>query len=252
MRASELGGRTRRRHPDAGMRPTVLFTLACLLTALWIAFSVWASGPWRDDLDAALGPGDGVGDPDPAGLHPRPGDRLPGRHADAHARTGRRPRARRPARGHRARGRRSRSHRRLEREEGDRADARGVAATDYAGTARPGAGGQQLDRPDGRAVAAARPPGWGSTTAGCFEPAPGKFHALNTALATVTTPIVVTVDADTFLHPAGARPTWSPGHGRAPGPARLRLRRRADRARTRRTTSSPGCSSGTTGSASTA
>ena len=33
-----------------------------------------------------------------------------------------------------------------------------------------------------------------------FEPEPGKHAALNTALETVTTPIVVTVDADTFLH----------------------------------------------------
>ena len=34
-----------------------------------------------------------------------------------------------------------------------------------------------------------------------FEPVAGKHHALNTALADVTTPIVVTVDADTLLHP---------------------------------------------------
>jgi biofilm PGA synthesis N-glycosyltransferase PgaC len=34
-----------------------------------------------------------------------------------------------------------------------------------------------------------------------FEPVAGKHHALNTALVDVTTPIVVTVDADTLLHP---------------------------------------------------
>ena len=34
-----------------------------------------------------------------------------------------------------------------------------------------------------------------------FEPEPGKHHALNAVLATVTTPLVVTVDADTLLHP---------------------------------------------------
>lgn len=34
-----------------------------------------------------------------------------------------------------------------------------------------------------------------------FEPEAGKFHALNAALETVTTPIVVTLDADTYLHP---------------------------------------------------
>ena len=32
-----------------------------------------------------------------------------------------------------------------------------------------------------------------------FEKEPGKFHVLNTALPTVTAPVVVTVDADTFL-----------------------------------------------------
>ena len=32
-----------------------------------------------------------------------------------------------------------------------------------------------------------------------FEPEAGKYHALNTALETVTTPLVVTVDADTLL-----------------------------------------------------
>ncbi len=34
-----------------------------------------------------------------------------------------------------------------------------------------------------------------------FETKQGKHHALNTALASVTTPLVVTVDADTHLHP---------------------------------------------------
>ena len=34
-----------------------------------------------------------------------------------------------------------------------------------------------------------------------FEPVAGKHHALNTALIDVTTPIVVTVDADTMPHP---------------------------------------------------
>ncbi len=34
-----------------------------------------------------------------------------------------------------------------------------------------------------------------------FEKEVGKFKALNAALATVTTPLVVSVDADTYLHP---------------------------------------------------
>ena len=33
-----------------------------------------------------------------------------------------------------------------------------------------------------------------------FEAKPGKHQALNAVLPTVTTPIVVTVDADTYLH----------------------------------------------------
>jgi poly-beta-1,6-N-acetyl-D-glucosamine synthase len=34
----------------------VRFTIASLLTIAWVAFSVWASAPWRDDLEAAIGP----------------------------------------------------------------------------------------------------------------------------------------------------------------------------------------------------
>jgi len=33
-----------------------------------------------------------------------------------------------------------------------------------------------------------------------FEPEPGKFHALNRVLETIETPLVVTVDADTYLY----------------------------------------------------
>jgi biofilm PGA synthesis N-glycosyltransferase PgaC len=41
----------------------------------------------------------------------------------------------------------------------------------------------------------------GMTYRRVFEANAGKHHALNTALATVSTPLVVTVDADTLLHP---------------------------------------------------
>jgi poly-beta-1,6-N-acetyl-D-glucosamine synthase len=37
------------------------------------------------------------------------------------------------------------------------------------------------------------------------EPTPGKAHALNRALESVTTPYVITVDADTLLHPEALR-----------------------------------------------
>jgi poly-beta-1,6-N-acetyl-D-glucosamine synthase len=51
-----LGGRTRREAPASGLRPTVRFAAAFALTLAWVAFSVWVSGPWRDDLEAAIGP----------------------------------------------------------------------------------------------------------------------------------------------------------------------------------------------------
>jgi poly-beta-1,6-N-acetyl-D-glucosamine synthase len=37
------------------------------------------------------------------------------------------------------------------------------------------------------------------------EDTPGKFHALNLGLASVTTPYVITLDADTLLHPSSIR-----------------------------------------------
>ena len=53
----QLGGRfTRRRRPAAGLRPTLVFAIAALLTAAWVGFAVWVSAPWRDQLEQALGP----------------------------------------------------------------------------------------------------------------------------------------------------------------------------------------------------
>jgi hypothetical protein len=52
----QLGGLTRRRRPAAGRRPTVIFAAAVLLTALYVAFAVWASQPWRRQLEDELGP----------------------------------------------------------------------------------------------------------------------------------------------------------------------------------------------------
>ena len=51
-----LGGFTRRRSPRRGLRPGVRFAIAAVLTAGWVAFAVWASGPWRDQLADAIGP----------------------------------------------------------------------------------------------------------------------------------------------------------------------------------------------------
>ena len=51
-----VGGFVRRDAPASGLRPTVRFTLALVLTLAWVAFCVWVSEPWRGDLEAALGP----------------------------------------------------------------------------------------------------------------------------------------------------------------------------------------------------
>src|SRR6478736_1642662 len=52
----KLGGLTRRKAPASGLRPTVRFAIAFTLTLAWAAFSVWASGPWRGELENAIGP----------------------------------------------------------------------------------------------------------------------------------------------------------------------------------------------------
>src|SRR5215211_4754081 len=64
------------------------------------------------------------------------------------------------------------------------------------------------------------------------EPRPGKSHALNTGLAAVETELVITLDADTLLHPQAIRqvvarllsaPTRCAGHRRlGPGPQQPR------------------------------
>ena len=51
-----MGGRTRRNAPNVGLRPTVRFAIAFAVTLAWVAFSVWVSEPWRGELEAAIGP----------------------------------------------------------------------------------------------------------------------------------------------------------------------------------------------------
>jgi biofilm PGA synthesis N-glycosyltransferase PgaC len=50
------GGLTRRRPPEVGLRPTLRFALAAALTGAWVAFAVVVSAPWRGELEDALGP----------------------------------------------------------------------------------------------------------------------------------------------------------------------------------------------------
>jgi hypothetical protein len=52
----QLDGMTRRKAPASGLRPTVRFAVASALTFAWVGFSGWVSDPWRDELEAAVGP----------------------------------------------------------------------------------------------------------------------------------------------------------------------------------------------------
>ena len=197
--ARAFGGLTRRSGPEAGLRPTVLFALAGSLTFAWIGFAIWASGPWRGELEAALGPVAGWAVPillayipalvigfmlftllvspyrelqlvAPAG--PWPAGRWPDvtvliaawNEADAIELT-------------------------LER----------IAGLTYSGSVEVVlADNGSTDRTAQLGDEAARRLGLDYRRV--VEQAPGKHLALNAALATVTTPIVVTVDADTLLH----------------------------------------------------
>ncbi len=192
------GGFTRRSRPVAGLRPTVLFAIAASLTAAWVAFGVWVSGPWRHQLEAALGPVQAW--VIPIVLAYIPGLVIgfmiftllasPYRELELVAPAGPWPAGGWPAVTILIAAR-------------NEADAivptlEGIAGLSYAGPvevvlADNGSTDSTAELAEGAASRLAldyrRVP----------EPTPGKHSALNTALETVTTPIVVTVDADTFL-----------------------------------------------------
>jgi biofilm PGA synthesis N-glycosyltransferase PgaC len=58
--ASPSAARARSTSPppqvNLGARPTIVFTGTITLTVAYVAFAVWASGPWRGELEAAIGP----------------------------------------------------------------------------------------------------------------------------------------------------------------------------------------------------
>jgi biofilm PGA synthesis N-glycosyltransferase PgaC len=197
---AQRGGFTRREHPGTGMRPTVRFSLALILTAAWVGFAVWASDPWRDDLDEAIGPiaswvipillayipGLVIGfmaftllvspfhEPElepPAGAWPA-GEWPPVTLVIA------------------ALNEQHTIGRTLER----------VAESAYRGSVTVIlADNNSTDRTAEAAEATAARLGLAYRRV--LEVAPGKFHALNAALETVETPIVITLDADTYLQP---------------------------------------------------
>ena len=193
-----LGGLTRREAPASGLRPTVRFAIAFALTFAWVAFSVWVSEPWRAELEAAIGPVMGWVIPlflayipglvigfmiftllitryQTLPLEPPKGDWPEGQwpsvtivvaawnESEAIVRT-------------------------LEH----------IAELSYAGRVEVVvADNNSTD--DTAQLADATGERLGLNYRRVLETKQGKHHALNTALATVTTPLLVTVDADTHL-----------------------------------------------------
>jgi biofilm PGA synthesis N-glycosyltransferase PgaC len=183
-----------------GIRPALRFTAAVALTAAWVGFSVWFSSPWRDELEEALGPvmawvipvllayipGLVIGflcftlvltryQPPP--LHPPIGPwplhQWPPITVIVAA---------------------------FNEEEGIERTLERLGASDYAGPMQVVlADNNSTDRTAALAEATAQRLELEYRRS--FEALTGKHHALNTALIEVATPIVVTLDADTLLHP---------------------------------------------------
>ena len=195
-----LGGMTRRRRPAVGIRPTLRFALAFTFTAAYVAFCVYVSQAWRSDLETAIGPV-------VSWLIPLMLAYIPSVLIGFLAFTLLTTRYRSPS---------------LEPPAGPwpagrwpavtliiaaRNEERAIVPTieRIAGLSYPGplevvlADNDSTDRTARVALAAARR--LGLRYRRIVEPVAGKHAALNTALAGVTTPLVVTVDADTSLHP---------------------------------------------------
>jgi poly-beta-1,6-N-acetyl-D-glucosamine synthase len=188
-----LGGFTRRRRPAAGLRPTVLFAIAFTLTSGWVLFGVWVSSPWREDLEQATGPV-------MAWVVPIVLAYIPGLVIGLMIATllmsPYRELALVPPGGEwppvtvviAAWNEERRIVPTLEQ----------IADLTYPGPVEVVlADNNSTDRTAELAEAAAKR--LGLSYRRIFEPEPGKHRALNTALETVTTPIVATVDADTFM-----------------------------------------------------
>jgi biofilm PGA synthesis N-glycosyltransferase PgaC len=193
-----LGGRTRRARPEAGLRPTVRFAIAFGGTVAWVVFSIWVSSPWREDLERALGPV--LAWVIPLLLAYIPGlvigfmiaTLLVSPYHDL---------ALVPPKGPWPEGEWPPVTVLIaawNEERGIVPTLERIADLTYPGTVEVVlADNNSTDRTAERADEAAER--LGLRYRRVFEPQPGKHRALNTALATVTTPIVATVDADTHL-----------------------------------------------------
>jgi biofilm PGA synthesis N-glycosyltransferase PgaC len=185
---------------SAGQRPTVRFVIALALTIGYVAFAIWSSREWRADLEDAIGPIAGWGIPILLAY-------LPGfvigfmlfsllllryRPADTGAPTGTWAAGEWPAVTVviAARNEEASIVPTLER----------IAASVYAGELKVIlADNGSTDRTAELAESTAK--NLGLDYRRCLEPEPGKHRVLNAALTIVDTPLLVTVDADTYLHP---------------------------------------------------
>jgi len=189
-----LGGLTRRRRPAAGLRPTVLFAIAAVLTAAWVGFAVWVSDSWRHELEEAVGPV--MAWVIPIVLAYVPGLVIgfmiftllvnPYRELSLAPPAGGWPPVTILVAA-------------FNEEEAIAATLQRLANLSYGGPVEVVlADNASTDQTPKLAEDAARE--FGVDYRRVVEPIPGKHAALNAALNTVTTPVVVTVDADTFLH----------------------------------------------------
>jgi poly-beta-1,6-N-acetyl-D-glucosamine synthase len=197
--AQRLGGLTARDRPAFGPRPTLRFGAAAALTAAWVAFSVLASAPWRSDLENALGPV--MGWVIPILLAYVPGVVI-GFLCFTLILTRYRPPPLDPPRGPWPAGEWPAVTvivAAYNEEEGIEQTIEHVGASVYPGSFEVVlADNNSTDRT--AELGAATAERLGLDYRRVFEPVAGKHHALNTALATVTTPLVVTLDADTLMN----------------------------------------------------
>jgi poly-beta-1,6-N-acetyl-D-glucosamine synthase len=197
---ARLGGLTRRRRPRAGGRPTVRFVIAVGLTVAYVGFGVYVSAPWRSDLREAIGPV-------MAWVIPILLAYVPGvligflgftlltvryRVPSPEAPTGSWPQREWPSV--------TVIVAAWNEEQAIVPTLERIARLVYAGPLEVVlADNNSTDRTAELGQETAQRLGLHYRR--IFEPEAGKHHALNTALEGVTTPLVVTVDADTLLHP---------------------------------------------------
>ena len=198
--APRLGGFTARARPAFGPRPTVRFAAAGVLTLTWAGFAIWISQPWRSDLEAAIGPVASWVIPVMLAYIP---SLVIGFMCFTLLLTRYWPPSLEPPTGAWPRGEWPPVTvivAAYNEEDAIEATLEHIAASEYPGpTEVVLADNNSTDRTAALGESAAVALGLDYRRR--FEPVAGKHHALNTALADVTTPIVVTVDADTLLHP---------------------------------------------------